>query len=206
MTGRLNKTFWTLLALLSVGVALVSYRYLPKIGPMAPAILQNLFARPWLDVHVVGAATALLIGPFQFLPGVRARHRWLHRWMGRTYVVACLVGGVAGMVMAFGTTAGPVATAGFGGLATLWIIANVQGWRLAMARRFDEHRAWMIRSFALTFAAVTLRLYLPLIPLTDMPFIEGYRAISFLCWVPNLVIAELYIRATAMRRMSAKTA
>ena len=75
-----------------------------------------------------------------------------------------------------------------------------------MARRFDEHRAWMIRSFALTFAAVTLRIYLPLIPLTDMPFIEGYRAISFLCWVPNLVIAELYIRATAMRRMSAKTA
>ena len=206
MTGRLNKTLWSLMALLSVGVALFSYRYLPRVGPMAPAILRNLFARPWLDVHVVGAATALLIGPLQFLPGLRARHRWLHRWTGRTYVVACLVGGVGGMAMAFGSTAGPIATAGFGGLATCWIIANVQGWRLAVARRFDEHRAWMIRSFALTLAAVTLRLYLPMIPLTDVAFVDGYRAISFLCWVPNLLIAEIYVRATATRRLSLQAA
>jgi hypothetical protein len=52
----------------------------------------------------------------------------------------------------------------------------------------------MIRSFALTFAAVTLRLYLPLIFLTGFNFVDGYRAISFLCWVPNLVLAELYLR------------
>ena len=206
MSGRLNKTLWTLMAVLSIGVAVFSYRYLPRIGPMAPPILQNLFARPWLDVHVVGAATALLIGPFQFLPGLRARHRWLHRWTGRTYVVACLVGGVGGLVMAAGSTAGPIATAGFGGLGVMWIIANIQGWRLAMARRFDAHRSWMIRSFALTLAAVTLRLYLPVIPLTDLPFVDGYRAVSFLCWVPNLMIAEIYIRATAMRRTAAQPA
>ena len=185
MTGPLNRTLWTLMALLSAGVALFSYRYLPRIGPLAPTILQNLFARPWLDVHVAGAATALLIGPAQFLPGLRARRRALHRWMGRAYVAGCLVGGVGGLVMAFGSTAGPVATAGFGGLGAIWIIATIQGWRLAMARRFDEHRAWMIRSFALTFAAVTLRLYLPLIPLAGVPFVEGYRAVSFLCWVPT---------------------
>ncbi len=206
MTGRLNKSLWTLMAVLSAGVAVFSFRYLPRIGPMVPSILQNLYARPWLDVHVAGAATALLIGPFQFLHGLRARHRWLHRWMGRTYVIACLVGGVGGLVMAFGSTAGPIATAGFGGLGLIWIFANIQGWRLAMARRFDDHRAWMIRSFALTLAAVTLRLYLPLAPLTDVPFIDAYRAISFLCWVPNLMVAELYIRATAMRRVGAQVA
>ena len=206
MTGPLNRTLWTLMALLSAGVALFSYRYLPRIGPLAPTILQNLFARPWLDVHVAGAATALLIGPAQFLPGLRARRRALHRWMGRAYVAGCLVGGVGGLVMAFGSTAGPVATAGFGGLGAIWIIATIQGWRLAMARRFDEHRAWMIRSFALTFAAVTLRLYLPLIPLADVPFVDGYRAVSFLCWVPNLLAAEIFIRAGAARRARAQAA
>ena len=206
MTRSPTKTLWTLMALLSAGVALFSYRYLPRVGPLVPSILQNLFARPWLDVHVAGAATALLIGPFQFLPGLRARHRWLHRLIGRTYVVACLVGGVGGLVMAFGSTAGPIATAGFGGLGVIWIIANIQGWRLAVARRFDDHRAWMIRSFALTFAAVTLRLYLPIIPLTDLPFVDGYRAISFLCWVPNLMVAEIYIRATTMRRVRTQAA
>jgi len=194
MTKRLTWSGWGLAALLSAGVAIFSYRYLPRIGPLSPAILQNAFHRPWLDVHIAGAATALFVGPLQFLPWLRARSRRLHRWLGRTYVVGCLAGGVGGFIMAFGSTAGPVATAGFASLAVIWIIANVQGWRLAMARRFDEHRAWMIRSFAMTFAAVTLRLYLPLIPLFGVSFVDGYRAISFLAWIPNLILAELYIR------------
>ena len=206
MTGRLNKTLWTLMAVLSLAIALFSYRYLLRIGPLAPTIMQNLFARPWLDVHVAGAATALLIGPFQFLPGLRARVPALHRWMGRSYVLGCLVGGAGGLVMAFGTTAGPIASAGFGGLAVLWLFTTIQAWRRAAARRFVEHRQWMIRSFALTLAAVTLRLYVPLAPLTDYVFVDAYRAISFLCWVPNLIVAEIYIRATAMRRLRAQAA
>ena len=79
-------------------------------------------------------------------------------------------------------------------LAILWLFTTLMGLRLAMARRFDAHRAWMIRSWALTFAAVTLRLYLPMIPLFDVAFLDGYRAISFLCWIPNLIAAELYLR------------
>jgi uncharacterized membrane protein len=188
-----------LAGLLSAGVALFSYRYLARIGPMSPAILANLFARPWLDVHIAGAATALLIGPVQFLPWIRGR-RAVHRRLGRAYVVGCLVGGLGGLIVAFGSTAGPIATAGFGSLAVIWIIANVQGWRSARARRFDAHRAWMIRSFALTFAAVTLRLYLPLFPLLGLSFVDGYRAVSFLAWIPNLALAELYIRGAFSRR------
>jgi uncharacterized membrane protein len=194
MTGRLSWSLWGLAAFLSAGVAIFSYRYLPAIGPMAPQILANLFAKPWLDIHIAGAATALLVGPAQFIPWIRQKRRAVHRWLGRTYVVGCLIGGAGGLIVAFGSTAGPVATAGFGSLAVIWIVANVQGWRMARARRFDVHRAWMIRSFALTFAAVTLRLYLPMIPLTGVSFVDGYRAISFLAWVPNLIAAELYIR------------
>jgi hypothetical protein len=63
-----------------------------------------------------------------------------------------------------------------------------------MQRRFVDHRAWMIRSFALTFAAVTLRLYLPLAAVLSLDFVDAYRAISFLAWVPNLVVVELYLR------------
>jgi len=192
--GQFNRGWWVLAAVLSAGVAIFSYRYLPRIGPLAPGVVQNLFARPWLDIHVVGAATALLLGPLQFLPRLRARRRTLHRWLGRTYVTGCLIGGVGGLMMAFGTTAGPIAGAGFGCLAVIWLVSTGQAWRLAMARRFDEHRAWMIRSFALTFAAVTLRLYLPIFPLLGLSFIDGYRADSWLAWVPNLIMAELYLR------------
>jgi len=197
--SRLRWSLWGLAGLLSASVAMFSYRYLPGIGPMAPAILANLFARPWLDAHIAGAATALLIGPIQFVPRIR-KQRVVHRRLGRIYVVGCLVGGVGGLILAFGSTAGPIATVGFGSLAVIWITANVQGWRSARARRFDAHRAWMIRSFALTFAAVTLRLYLPLLPLLGVSFLDGYRAVSFLAWVPNLALAELYIRGAFSRR------
>lgn len=198
-TRLFNRSLWTLYALLSAAVAIFSYRYLPRIGPLGPEILANLFARPWLDVHVAGAATALLVGPLQFLPWVRRRFPAVHRILGRVYVVGCLAGGVGGLVMAFGSTAGPIATVGFASLAVCWIVANVQGWRLAVARRFDDHRAWMLRSFAMTFAAVTLRIYIVVLPMLGMAEIDAYRASAFLAWIPNLLLVELYLRDRSRR-------
>lgn len=195
MMSRTAWTWWSVAGLLSLGVALFSYRYLAPGSPGGgQSILDNTFARPWLYLHVAGAATALLLGPPQFLPVVRRRWPAVHRWIGRTYIVGCLVGSVGGLWIAFGSFAGPIATAGFGSLAVVWFVANVQGWRTAMARNFADHRAWMIRSFAMTFGAVTLRLYLPLFPVLGVSFLDGYRAVSFLAWVPNLILAELYIR------------
>ncbi len=194
MTKKLTLGLWGLGAVLSAGVAIFSYRYLAAVGPRAPQILANVYARPWLYVHIAGAATALLLGPFNFIAAVRRRAPKVHRWIGRIYIGGCLSGGLAGLVVAFGSTAGPIATTGFGTLAVCWVVANAQGWWTARKRRFKDHRAWMIRSFAMTFGAVTLRLYLPLIPLFHVSFLEGYRAISFLAWVPNLILAELYLR------------
>jgi Predicted membrane protein (DUF2306) len=182
-------------AFLCVALALYSYRYLFQAGMIPPVIVDNLFLKPWLMVHVIGAATALLIGPVQFSSRVRTSFPMLHRSIGRTYAVACLVGGAAGFVLALGASTGPISRLGFGGLAISWLVTTALAWRRAMQGRFIEHRAWMIRSFALTFAAVTLRLYLPLsMILLQVQLVDAYRAISFLCWVPNLLIAELYLR------------
>jgi hypothetical protein len=199
MTKKLNLGLWGVSAVLSAGVAIFSYRYLAAVGPRAPQILANLYAKPWLYVHIAGAATALLLGPLNFIAAVRRRAPKVHRWIGRLYIIGCLSGGLGGLVVAFGSFAGPIATAGFGSLGACWIVANTQGWLMARARRFADHRAWMIRSFAMTFGAVTLRLYLPMIPLFHVSFVEGYRAISFLAWVPNLIIAELYLRGAFAR-------
>ena len=192
MATRIGRwTGWSAAALLSLAVALFSYRYLARGPLLSPNVLANLFARPWLDLHVAGAATALLVGSFQFIPALRTRWPGGHRWNGRVYVVGCLAGGLGGLILAFGSTAGPVATAGFGSLGVAWIVVTSLGWRAAMQRRFVDHRRWMIRSWALTLAAVTLRLYL-LAP--GMSSLDAYRAVSFLAWVPNLILAELYLR------------
>lgn len=189
---------WSVCAILCVGLALYSYRYLLGIGMVPPVIADNALKSPWLLVHVAGAATALLLGPLQFSSRLRTRFRWLHRWIGRTYVASCLVGGVAGFVLSLGASTGPISTIGFGSLAIAWIVTTSLAWRRAMQGRFVEHRAWMIRSFAVTLAAVTLRLYLPIALLLSFGFDDAYRAISFLCWVPNLLVVELYLRHRRM--------
>lgn len=198
---------WAAGALSSAAVAIVSFRYVANVGDTPDVVAGNVFRTPWLVVHVAGAAVALLVGPLQFVRHIRRRAPALHRWIGRTYVAGCLVGAAAGLLLASGTSTGPISTAGFGTLAVLWMLVTGRAWRLATQRRFDEHREWMIRSFALTFAAVTLRLYVPMAVAVPMiPFLDAYRAISFLCWIPNLLAAELYVRAAranALKKTSA---
>jgi uncharacterized membrane protein len=195
MTTALRRIGFWVMATLAAAIALVSYRYLAPGAPGgAPPILANSFTRlGFLTVHAGFAASALLIGPLQFAGAIRRRWPRVHRWIGTTYVVACLAGGAAGLVLAFGSTAGPVASAGFGMLAVLWMASTGQAWRLARARDFTRHERWMVRSFALTLAAVTLRLYLPLSAALGLDGEAAYRAISFLCWVPNVAIAELLL-------------
>lgn len=193
MKGRLLRAARLAAGLLSAGVALVSYRYLAQIGPMPTNIAQNHFVNPWIIVHVGGAATALLLGPLQFLPVVRRRWPLVHRRVGRAYMVGCLAGGAAAVILAAGVSTGPVAGTGFGLLGVLWIYVTAQGWVTARARRFSEHRRWMIRSFALTFAAVTLRLYLTTALALDLDFVSAYRIIAWLAWVPNAIMAEFYL-------------
>jgi uncharacterized membrane protein len=185
---------WMLLAILAVGVAAYASKYLLH-PPRTPAeALRNPMGVPWLFVHVAGSVGALVLGSLQFLPALRKGASPPHRWIGRAYVLGCLVGGGAGLILAPTSSAGPIASAGFGSLAVIWIAVNLLGWKAAVEGRFADHRRWMIRSWALTLAAVTLRLYLPPVLILDLPFLPWYRAISFLCWVPNLLAAEVWLR------------
>lgn len=188
-----QRLLWSISMPICALVAVVSSRYLAGIGPMAPLIDTNEFGRPFLMIHVAGSVAALATACFQFLPRLRPPSSRLHRLTGRIYVTGCLVGGIAGVPLALGASTGTISTAGFGMLALGWIFVTVQGWRCAVERRFAAHRTWMIRSFALTLAAVTLRLDLILLEFLPIAFEDGYRAISFLCWVPNWIIAELYL-------------
>ncbi len=94
---------------------------------------------------------------------------------------------------------GPIAAAGFSALAVIWIFCTANAWRWARAKDFARHQRWMTRSYALTFAAVTLRLYLPAAIIAHLDIVVAYRAIAWLCWVPNLALAELWLRRRAVR-------
>jgi len=200
---KLSWAGWTIAALLCVEVAVNALRYLLP-GFSGPGfIAENPYAYPWLPLHAGLAAVALVIGIVQLLPQLRARWRLGHRWLGRVYIIACLVSGFAGLILSTGSQAGPIAVAGFSSVAVISLICAAQAWRMAVTRRFDEHREWVIRSYALIFAAVTLRIWLPLSQIAHLDFMQSYRVISFLAWVPNLIVAELYLaqgRPAELRR------
>jgi hypothetical protein len=61
----------------------------------------------------------------------------------------------------------------------------------------------MVRNVAVTLAAVTLRLWLPVLLGMHVPFDTAYPIVAWLCWVPNLLVAETIIRRGARPRVQA---
>ncbi|MEM1404070.1 MAG: DUF2306 domain-containing protein [Pseudomonadota bacterium] len=184
------------LAALAVAVYAGLLLALPEVRP---GFVDGLFARLPLAtaLHLSGGVAAVLIGAYQFYPGLRQRHLVLHRWLGRVYVFAIATAGVAGLIMALGTPWGVLAQSGFSGMAIAWLITTTVAFLRIRTRDIHRHRQWMIRSYAVTLAAVTLRLYLGLMVLLGIAFRDGYPWVAWLSWVPNLLIAEYLIRRRA---------
>ncbi len=158
---------FVLLAFLSLGVAgyaVFAYGFLP-LGSVVHPDMRPTFgtqAPALLYVHVFASAVAMALGPFQFSARLRARNPALHRWMGRLYLgIGVLFGGLAGLYVALYAFGGTIAQAGFACLALAWLYTGARAYAAIRARDLVAHRRWMVRNFALTFAAVTLRIWLP---------------------------------------------
>ncbi|WP_331747930.1 DUF2306 domain-containing protein [Streptomyces chartreusis] len=165
-----------------------------------PIVVQLTFY-----VHVVSAGLALALGPWQFSERLRARRWALHRWLGRVYFVSVAFASLSGLIMSPFNSVGMAGFFGFSALAVLWGWTGWKAYRAIRERDIRSHQAWVIRNFALTYAAVTLRLWFGVLTLVQVPFMDSgdsvesimdnaYLPLSFLCWLPNLVVAEFMIR------------
>ena len=187
---------WSGMTLLALAVA--GYATTILLAPeLRPPFVRTLVAeRPIAAIaHFMGGALALVAGTFQLNSRLRMRFIGAHRWLGRLYVLAVVGGGVAGFALALHASGGLTARTGFGLLAVCWSGSTLKAYRHIRQGNLSSHRSWMIRSYALTLAAVTLRLYLPSSQLAGVPMTVAYPAISWLCWVPNLLIAEWFVRS-----------
>ena len=194
----MNRASFTMLLVLSLGVAgyaLVVYGFFPLGALLHPEMRATYALYPAaIYAHIFGSAVALIIGPFQFWTRLRNERPRLHRWLGRCYLLLGVgIGGSAGLFMAFHAYGGMPARLGFGILAVLWLYTGYRAWRAIRARDITSHRRWMVRNFALTFAAVMLRLYLPAAMASGMAFELAYPVVAWLCWVPNLWVAERFV-------------
>jgi uncharacterized membrane protein len=207
MAGKyLVRSGLAIMAILAAGVALYSLRYYGAlvdgwldVDPKIRAVIEHVPVQAL--THMLIAPMALLLGPFQFFPGLRAKYPQAHRWSGRVYVTACVVAGIGGLATSPYASGGPVAGLGFGILAVLWVGTTLSAWRAAVQRQFALHRLLMRFSYAMKFGAVTLRLQIPIGFALGFP---NYSAMSvwlaYTSWMPNVIVVALYSMTAALRR------
>jgi uncharacterized membrane protein len=178
---------------LAIGIAGYAWSFLLRgEAAFGPRLRDSFLARPWgIYTHVFFGGIALLLGPFQFRRGLLLRNRSRHRLLGQVYVISSVMIGVSGMYMAAYSYGGWITHVGFGLLGFGTFMTVLKAYFHIRAHEVAPHRAWMIRNYALVFAAVALRIELPLLRLG---FDAPYLIVSWLCWVPNLLWAEWYLR------------
>lgn len=146
--------------------------------------------------HFLFGGIALLIGPFAFRRIVLRERPSLHRRLGKVYMVSAAVSGLSGLAMAFGAAGGVPGRMGFGGLAVVWLSTTGFGFVAIRRRDIAAHRRWMVRSFAVCFAAVTFRIEL-LILTPLLGFETAYPTVAWSSWVLNLAFAEYWLSNTS---------
>lgn len=170
------------------------------VGPaMYPdQLFESFVARPWgIYPHALFGSIALAAGALQFRRSLLVNRPLVHRRAGVTYVVAATLTGVAGIYMSIYSFGGWLTHTGFGLLGFALVLTTAQAYRSIKRWDITAHRAWMLRSYALLFAAVTLRFELPLlVAVFQGDFTPAYQVVAWVSWVPNAIWAEWWIQRT----------
>lgn len=197
-----NKIAWFFFAFFAIGVSLypLLYGYLAYVGVdealrarKTTELLANVIWNTGFYTHISFGGLALLVGWVQFSKRFRDVNLKRHRLIGKIYMVAVLIGGLAGFYIAFYATGGIVAQLGFGSLAIVWLYTTYMAYQTIKNGDIQKHKIFMTYSYATCFAAVTLRLWLPLLTLAFGDFIPAYRMVAWLCWVPNIIFAYYWV-------------
>jgi hypothetical protein len=171
---------------------------LPRLYAQA-ATTANLM----IGMHFVSGAAVLVLGPAQFLSGVRTRWPAAHRWSGRIYLGCAALAGIGGLTYLAlrDPVGGPMMALGFGLYGVLMLLACAQTLRHALARRMPEHRAWAIRLFTLGLGSWLYRMEYGLwLNALDWPghasgtFDGPFDLVMDFFYVPHLLVAEYCIR------------
>ena len=151
--------------------------------------------RGWLLMHIAGGMIALLTGPGQLWLGLNQKRLPLHRRLGMAYMASVAVSSIAAFYLAAHTDLGWVFGAGLTGLAVAWIVTT--GLAFVAIRRglIHQHQEWMIRSYVVTFAFVTFRIFAGVAQATGVGTLqEQLAAASWFCWAVPLLITEAILQ------------
>lgn len=198
----LPRFWYGTVTVLCTAVALVSARaYLLPLDLVMPHMLGYVASAPLaLWGHLIFGPLAILLVPVQLSARLRARWPRAHRVSGYVSAAAILIGGLASLGLAARFQGSDWARVGFAVLGLLWIGFTATGIRWAIKGDYARHRVWMLRSVALTMAAVTLRLIMPFLILSGWTILETYNVTAWASWIINLALVEYWLRRPDVRR------
>lgn len=198
-----NIINWLLVALLvyfTVLMVKITLQYIPVQTDVAFLQIKQSYIhiKPWLVsfyIHVYTSLFALIAGAVQFWRWLLRHHKQWHRAMGYIYIITVvLVSGPASLVMGWYANGGIGSRIAFLLLSILWIYFTAKAWQKAKERDFAAHQRFMIRSYALTLSAISLRAWkVSIVYLFEPRPMDAYRIVAWLGWVGNLLIAEYII-------------
>jgi hypothetical protein len=195
-----RKVLWILLVVLAIviglypGIYFIIDRKFGLLSSKSIELLTNTFWNIGFYTHILLGGLALLIGWTQFSSKIRDNNITLHKRIGKLYVISVFLSSIAGICIGFFATGGIPSSLGFICLGVIWFSTTVMAYINIKNRQIVKHQKMMVYSYAACFAAVTLRIWLPLLIIIFGNFITAYTIVAWLCWVPNLFVANLITR------------
>jgi len=197
MAQKISKIVIALLAII-IGLYPTLYffneRTFGLLSTKPGELLANITWNIAFYTHIILGGIALLIGWLQFNLKLRLRNLSIHRTVGKIYVICVLFSSLAGIGIGVFATGGLIAATGFICLGIVWFTTTLFAYLTIRNRQVEQHRRLMIYSYAACFAAVTLRIWLPLLTMIFGDFIIAYSIVAWLSWVPNILVAGLIVK------------
>ena len=197
MTLRISKITIAILATIVSMYPIAYFIFGTKFGLLrskSDTLLASALYNSGFYIHIVGGGIALLTGWPQFNRRLRLTKMRTHRTIGKIYVTCVLLSSLAGIYIAMYATGGIIASTGFMCLGATWFTTTLIAYTSVRSGNINLHQKMMIFSYAACFAAVTLRIYLPLLTMLFHDFIPAYLLVAWLCWVPNVIVAYFIAR------------
>ncbi len=173
------------------------------LGTKPDAVLDKPHFMAGFYVHITSSMVVLALGMLQFVPVINRRWPVIHRWAGKIYIgVILALAAPSGLVLALYANGGLPARVGFTLQCIVWWIITLFAWQEAREKRWLPHVQMMVRSFAVTLAAMSLRTesYVLFYWFGTKPM-ETYLTVTWLSWVGNLLLAELLLKTGFAARL-----
>lgn len=156
-------------------------------------------------LHALPGVFFMLIGPLQFVQRLRSKYMNLHRWMGRLFMISCMLIGLSGITIAI--------TFPYAGLseqlaiyfyAIAFLFSLYKSYYHVKRKEIALHREWIIRVFSIGLGISLIRILIAMFMIfTSYRQVEIFALTFWVGFGTTWLVGEGWIMVTRNRRQKA---